>query len=173
MIKFNVILVILIVFFEFIFDWQPYHTVQISTRQPASDATAMVEYSSISAKTDVRAHFVEEIKSKPIFVEERVGIVGEIMSNTTIIIDGMYTPVELIGTIWSEDESTAAFSLGNDEITWFSRNDWLGEWKIDEIQQQFVRISNAREMRILQKRKHEDGALPLDALEPASDKADQ
>jgi len=172
MMKINFILANIIVFFEFIFDWESYETRYFSNTRQNTDPVAMLERDLFVADADLPSHFVDEIIKNPIFVEGRLGVVGDAVSETTIFIDGMHTPVELVGTIWSGEESTAAFSLGNEEIMWLGRNERLGDWQVDEIRQQVVQLSNLDETLVLQQRKGDDSKSSPETLESQTLQAD-
>jgi len=166
MMKTNGILVIIIIVFEFIFDWQSVGTRDFSNAQPNTDPVAMPERNAIGVESDLSSDVVDEILRSPIFVEGRLGVVGDAVSETMIFINGTHTPVELIGTIWSGEESTAAFSLGDEKTVWLGRSERLGDWQIDEIKQQFVRLSTPDETLVLQQRKDEDSQPASATLEP-------
>lgn len=159
MMKINGILIIIIGCFEFIFNWEPYETREFSRARPNPDPVAMLDRDPIAADDDRRSRFVDEIIKNPIFVEGRLGVVGDAVSETTILIDGLHTPVELVGTIGSGEDSAAAFSLGDEKIMWLGRSEWLGDWQIDDIKQQFVRLRSPDETLVLQQRKGEGGQL--------------
>ena len=166
MMKTNFILVNIIIFFEFIFDWESHETRGLSKALPNTDPAAMLELDSIGVDVNPSSQVVDDIIKNPIFVEGRLGVVGDAVSETTIFINGMHTPVELVGTIWSGEESTAAFSLGDEKIMWLGRNERLGDWQIDEIKQQFVRLSSSDETLVLQQRKGDDTQPSSETLEP-------
>lgn len=67
----------------------------------------------ISMAMQVSPDMLEAIKSRPLFTKSRRSPGQEPVSETsTILIDGSYTTVELIGTIESTDKQIAAFALG-------------------------------------------------------------
>jgi hypothetical protein len=112
------------------------------------------------ARTDESQHarispaMLEAINGRPLFVESRRLAQQEQISNaSTMLIDGNYIMVELIGTIESTDNQIAAFALGGESTVWLQRNHYLGDWQIEEIAQHRVRLVNEERVRLLLLRK--------------------
>ena len=152
----NLILASIVLFLGFIFDWDEHELRQSSNNLSTMDPLAMSNHEFFVAGADQSSRFVDEIIKGSVFSEGRLGNVGDAVSETTIFIDGVHTPVELVGTIGSGKESTAAFSLGGKEVLWLGENERLGNWQIDDIKQQVVRLSNLDEKLVLQQRKGTD-----------------
>jgi len=97
---------------------------------------------------------LETINSRPLFVESRRPNGQQDGSETsTLLIDGSYKTVELVGTIDSTSNQIAAFALGGESTVWLQRNEHLGDWRIEEITPNRVRLNNEEKTRVLRMRK--------------------
>ena len=173
MIIVNLILAIIILVFEIIFSWGILDAPRPSDTRSDIDLAAMLQSDPFGKSVDRSAQLVDEILKNPICIEGRLGFAGEAVSQTTILIDGTHTPVELVGTIGSGQDSTAAFSLGNDKIMWLSQDEQLGDWQIDEIKQKGVRLSKLDETLVLQQRKGSDSETSPETRDPQAISVDE
>lgn len=98
------------------------------------DKAASPQFSSVN---------LQAIHARPLFAESRRSAGQERgLEISTLIIEGNVTTVELIGTIDSNNEQIAGFTLGGKDTVWLQRKEYLGDWRIDEITPNQVRLNN-------------------------------
>lgn len=112
---------------------------------------------SVSSASRIAPRLMDEIRNRPLFTQSRRLEEQEFTTDKSVImIDGKYIAIELVGTIESISNKIAAFMLEGQNTIWLNLDEHLGDWQIEDIAQNEVRLTNKGEVRLLKLRKTAD-----------------
>ena len=153
----NTVLIIIVLFLNFLHDWRLEETENFIRIPPITSPTDSMGAELVSSESNPSRRMVDAIKRTPLFIEGRRRVDQETVAETLwILVDGAQSSVELVGTIEANGQDTVAFMLDGDETVWLRENEHLGDWQIQEIVQKEVRLRKQQEILILRPRKDTD-----------------